>query len=113
MSRHTTHDVQGHEKMARLQRAGGEDRLSALPDATLTRILSHLPTDHSVRTSMLSHRWRRVFATVPVVDLSNGTTAVGVDHKVSGALLSCDGAAPIRSFRVAGFIDRPSNAVID
>ncbi|KAK1677605.1 hypothetical protein QYE76_038453 [Lolium multiflorum] len=112
--------------MARMQRAGGEDRLSALPDATLTRVLSHLPTDQSVRTSMLSRRWRRVFAAVPVVDirngttavsvgidLSNGTTTVGAALKVSGALLSRDGAAPIRTFRVAGFIGRPSNALID
>ncbi|KAM0864296.1 hypothetical protein ACQ4PT_044030 [Festuca glaucescens] len=102
--------------MARQQRAGGEDRLSALPDATLTRILSRLRTDQSVRTSALSRRWRRVFTAVPVVDIGAApqrTCPVSVNHMVSVVLLSRDSTAPIRSFRVAGFRDdRPSASAI-
>ncbi|CAM0903263.1 unnamed protein product [Alopecurus aequalis] len=49
------------------------DRLSALPDETLQRILCYLVSDEAVRTSALSRRWRDVHAAVPVVHL--------VDHK--------------------------------
>ncbi|GJN32560.1 hypothetical protein PR202_gb21074 [Eleusine coracana subsp. coracana] len=46
-----------------------DDRLSALPDATLAHILSHLSTLEAARTSVLSRRCNRVHASVPVVDL--------------------------------------------
>ncbi|KAM0929948.1 hypothetical protein ACQ4PT_001307 [Festuca glaucescens] len=49
------------------------DRLSDLPDEMLQHILSHLPSDEAVRSSVLSRRWRDVHKAVPVVDL--------VDHK--------------------------------
>ncbi|CAL5031094.1 unnamed protein product [Urochloa decumbens] len=47
------------------------DRLSALPDATLARVLSHLPTGEAVRSSVLSRRWRSVHTAVPVVSLAD------------------------------------------
>jgi hypothetical protein len=93
------------------------DRLSLLPDAALVRVLSHLPTDQAVRTSALSRRWRRVFTTVPVVDLrqvdfqrrprdKDDELPVCFDHVVTSALLSRDPTAPIRAFRLAAD-DRP------
>uniref|UniRef100_A0A0E0EIX3 F-box domain-containing protein n=1 Tax=Oryza meridionalis TaxID=40149 RepID=A0A0E0EIX3_9ORYZ len=48
---------------------GGEDRISALPDAVLGRIVSHLKTWQAVRTSVLSKRWRDVWASAPRVDI--------------------------------------------
>jgi hypothetical protein len=105
-----------HAKMAKQQRAGGADRLSALPDDMLTHILSHLRSDQAVRTSALSRRWRHVFTAVPVVDIVAApqmTCPVSINHMVSGVLLSRDSTAPIRSFRVAGFRDdRPSASAI-
>ncbi|GJN12992.1 hypothetical protein PR202_ga31323 [Eleusine coracana subsp. coracana] len=82
------------------------DRLSTLGDATLTRILSHLPTDEAVRTSILSRRWRNVHATVPVLDVVDpkiGDRDGGYkdlpmcyEQKVTCALLSRDPKGPIR-----------------
>uniref|UniRef100_A0A803MF15 F-box domain-containing protein n=1 Tax=Chenopodium quinoa TaxID=63459 RepID=A0A803MF15_CHEQI len=46
-----------------------EDRLSSLPDALLTDILSRLSLDSAAATSVLSHRWRRLWTDVTCVDL--------------------------------------------
>ncbi|KAL6660344.1 hypothetical protein ACP70R_001890 [Stipagrostis hirtigluma subsp. patula] len=98
---------------------GGGDRLSDLPDAVLTRILSHLPTDEAARTSALSRRWRRVHAAVPVVHLVDERTRrprtvrdpVSFEQQVTCALLSRDAAAPIRALRVSTL--NPSAALLD
>ncbi|KAH0986500.1 hypothetical protein GBA52_013677 [Prunus armeniaca] len=46
-----------------------EDRISGLPDEILCHILSFLPTVQAVRTTILSHRWNHVWASVPNIDL--------------------------------------------
>ncbi|TVU41478.1 hypothetical protein EJB05_15000, partial [Eragrostis curvula] len=43
----------------------GHDRLSELPDDILVLILSRIPTLEAGKTSILSHRWRRVWALLP------------------------------------------------
>ncbi|TVU16872.1 hypothetical protein EJB05_37029, partial [Eragrostis curvula] len=40
---------------------GGEDRISALPDDVLHLLLSSLPSDEAVRTSVLARRWRHLW----------------------------------------------------
>lgn len=47
-----------------------QDRLSNFPDAILTHILSFLKTKDAVRTSILSTRWKSVWASVPTLKLS-------------------------------------------
>lgn len=46
---------------------GNSDRISDLPDAILCHILSFLPTIDSVRTRLLSTRWKHIFSLVPVL----------------------------------------------
>ncbi|KAK3126213.1 hypothetical protein QOZ80_7AG0553240 [Eleusine coracana subsp. coracana] len=52
-------------KHAKFADAGGEDRLSALPDDVLVLILLRLYTADAARTSVLSHRWRRIWTLLP------------------------------------------------
>ncbi|KAB2623561.1 F-box/LRR-repeat protein [Pyrus ussuriensis x Pyrus communis] len=48
--------------------ATGKDRISELPDAVLCHILSFIPTKYSVRTSILSTRWKSICGSVPNLD---------------------------------------------
>lgn len=47
-----------------------EDRISNLPGAILTHLLSFVSTREYVRTSTLSTRWKSVWPLVPTLDLS-------------------------------------------
>lgn len=46
-----------------------EDRISRLPDTILCHILSFFSTREAVKTSVLSHRWKNVWASVSNLDL--------------------------------------------
>uniref|UniRef100_M8ALD4 Uncharacterized protein n=1 Tax=Aegilops tauschii TaxID=37682 RepID=M8ALD4_AEGTA len=97
--------------------ASGGDRLSALPDKALVRVLSHLVTDEAVRTSALSSRWRYVHEGVPVVHLVDTKTGgradrmadlkVCFDHQVACAILGKGAETPIRVLRLGGVLHVP------
>lgn len=50
------------------------DRLSTLPDEIRIHILSHSKTRYAVRTSILSKRWRNIWANVPNLDFDDEDT---------------------------------------
>ncbi|KAF8695071.1 hypothetical protein HU200_037679 [Digitaria exilis] len=47
--------------------AATEDRISALPDDVLHLVLSCLPSDDAVRTSVLARRWRHQWKSAPAI----------------------------------------------
>lgn len=49
------------------------DRISALPDAVLHNILSHLDTREVVHTSILSNKWRYLWLSTPYLDFDLNT----------------------------------------
>ncbi|SPT20249.1 unnamed protein product [Triticum aestivum] len=105
------------DQISTWEMASGGDRLSALPDKALERILSHLVTDEAVRTSALSSRWRYVHEGVPVVDLVDTKTGgradrmadlkVCFDHQVACAILGKGVETPIRVLRLSGVLHVP------
>lgn len=48
-----------------------KDRISQLPDSLICQILSHLPTEDAVRTSILSTRWTSIWLWVPILELNS------------------------------------------
>lgn len=46
------------------------DRISALPDEALVRVLSHLRSRDAVQTCVLSRRWRYLWRSVSCIDVS-------------------------------------------
>lgn len=55
--------------------ARAKDRISELPDAVLCHILSFLPTKFTFKTSILSTRWKNIWASVPNLDFSDEATS--------------------------------------
>ncbi|TVU16853.1 hypothetical protein EJB05_37010, partial [Eragrostis curvula] len=47
--------------------SGGADRISALPNKVLQIVLSSLPSDDTVRTSVLARRWRHLWKSVRAI----------------------------------------------
>ncbi|KAK8447826.1 hypothetical protein SEVIR_8G161100v4 [Setaria viridis] len=56
-------------KKTKAAEEGGEDRISELPDALLHQVLSLLPVDEAVQTSVLARRWRGLWKGLPVLRL--------------------------------------------
>ncbi|KAM0913754.1 hypothetical protein ACQ4PT_011953 [Festuca glaucescens] len=52
-----------------LENSNGVDRLSSLPDELLHHVMSFLPMPEVVRTSILSVRWRNLWASTPFVHI--------------------------------------------
>ncbi|TVU40420.1 hypothetical protein EJB05_13884, partial [Eragrostis curvula] len=95
----------GGEITAERSHPGGEDRLSALPDDALVLILLCLDTATAGRTSILSHRWRRVWTLLPVLRFPDGADP----HHVRAALTAHQAA--LRYLRVRAVDAVPESVV--
>ncbi|KAF0897808.1 hypothetical protein E2562_000514 [Oryza meyeriana var. granulata] len=94
---------------------GGADRLSALPDAVLFRIVSHLKAREAVRTSELSKRWRHVWASAPRIDIRHPCACddradqVRFHDFVNILLLKRRPFAPLKALRLSWSHDGDAN----
>ncbi|KAL9809091.1 putative F-box/LRR-repeat protein [Arabidopsis thaliana] len=60
-----------HRSHRRIQRIiNGADFINYMPDDILHHILSFIPTDLAMRTSVLSRRWRHVWCETPCLDIT-------------------------------------------
>ncbi|KAG9439186.1 hypothetical protein H6P81_019351 [Aristolochia fimbriata] len=86
----------------RIKHYDGSDRISELPDGILLHILSYLPTEYSVRTSVIAKRWTHLWKKVPNLNfhfILHGDYAKFLDF-VDKVLMLRDSSA-VHEFRLA------------
>nr|KJB27803.1 hypothetical protein B456_005G010600 [Gossypium raimondii] len=59
-----------------------EDRISSLPDHILCHILSFLPLKEAVRTSVISTKWRYLFASISTIEFDDSLLSGLTDRNV-------------------------------
>jgi hypothetical protein len=83
-----------------------EDRISTLPDAILHHILSFLPVKSIAQTSLLSTRWRYLWASYPCLDFYDKTCRRQTNYKamefINAVLARRHANSNIKVFRFKG-----------
>ncbi|CAO2035113.1 unnamed protein product [Urochloa humidicola] len=72
-------------KRARAGCGLGRDRLSALPDELVHRVLSFLPAQQVVRTTVLSKRWTDLWPSVPCIVVDSSTSGINFRRRLEVA----------------------------
>ncbi|CAN6971859.1 unnamed protein product [Brassica rapa subsp. trilocularis] len=78
----------------------GYDRISALPDCLITEILLWLPTRDSVKTSVLSTRWRNLWLDVPGLDIKFLSSNANTITSFIKRFLEFNRDARLRKFKI-------------
>ncbi|XP_010931865.2 F-box/LRR-repeat protein 25-like [Elaeis guineensis] len=78
------------------------DRISQLPDTILHHILSYLPTQLVVKTSILSERWRYLWASISHIHIAiyDFPSIKSFEHFTEAVLLCRDASSPIQTFHL-------------
>ncbi|KAK8447828.1 hypothetical protein SEVIR_8G161100v4 [Setaria viridis] len=94
-------------KKTKAAEEGGEDRISELPDALLHQVLSLLPVDEAVQTSVLARRWRGLWKGLPVLRLvgpkKRFPSAEDFDRFVN-RLISVRGDSPLVTCEIEAYL---------
>lgn len=105
------HKVDGDDRLAKVENKQ-DDHISRLCDAVIHHIISFLPVKDAARTTVLSKRWRKLWASIPILEfdkkcfLQNIRGALRSDPSralvdfMSGAIL-CREQAPINLLRMS------------
>lgn len=74
------------------------DRISALPDSVLRRVISFLDAEHAPLTSHISRRWRTLWRETDAVNLDvRSYWGLGYDGPAAGSLFFRDGLAALHA----------------
>ena len=81
-----------------------QDRISELPDKMLHLVISFLPTKSSMRTTILSQRWRPLWCSVPLKLKADGSLAHGDEERLSAVSQILDAhPGPVRMLTIRSF----------
>lgn len=95
-------------KLREVGNRDGEDRISSLPDAIISHILSFLPTKAAVATSVLSSRWKFIWTSVPNLcfddrlfsECEDTPALTRFENFVNRVILLCDYSVNINKFSI-------------
>uniref|UniRef100_A0A1J3D4D9 Putative F-box/FBD/LRR-repeat protein n=1 Tax=Noccaea caerulescens TaxID=107243 RepID=A0A1J3D4D9_NOCCA len=79
------------------------DRISALPDSLISQILLYLPTKDSVKTSVLSKRWRNLWLDVPGLELHSNDFPLYAKSDIktfTDKFLKCNRELSLQKFKI-------------
>ncbi|KAG7553888.1 Leucine-rich repeat 2 [Arabidopsis suecica] len=104
--RRKRHRKPSHRKIRKID---GADFINSMPDDILNHILSFIPTDLAMRTSVLSKRWRHVWYETPCLDINVCRLKDGATNQT----LTSYTAPKITSFKLLTSLDHNTAPEID
>ena len=89
-----------NKKLKLMAAESGEDRISALSDTLIHRVLSFLPVYEAVQTCLLARRWRQIWKSMPVLCVEVARRSPAEFNKFVNHLLFFRDQTPLDEFEV-------------